>query len=290
MTTTEFSIQRAYATDRSTTLRWVLSHVRQNRLLIGGVFFGAFSNAALAAVVPILSGIAFQAVVSNATPNYTAVAWAAALVAASQILRGGLQLVRNASAETIGQRLERDARDELYGSLLGKSMTFHNLRSVGDTMARATNDVREVNLMLNPGINLVVGSANFLLMPLLVAPAIHWQLPAVPAAFLIAYVLALWQYLGQLRPVSADVRESFGALNSRLAEAIEGIETVKAAAQEPAEVQRFQLLARAYRNNFVRQGRIEARYIPLLLLGLGPEQNLTAATASPRHKSQHASS
>ena len=45
--TTDFSIQRAYATDRSTTLRWVLSHVRQNRLLIGGVFFGAFSNAAL---------------------------------------------------------------------------------------------------------------------------------------------------------------------------------------------------------------------------------------------------
>ena len=51
---------------------------------------------------------------------------------------GGLQLVRNASAETIGQRLERDARGELYGSLLGKSMTFHNLRPVGDTMARAT--------------------------------------------------------------------------------------------------------------------------------------------------------
>ena len=279
MTTTEFSIQRAYTTDRSTTLRWVLSHVRQNRLLIGGVFFGAFSNAALAAVVPILSGIAFQAVISNATPNYTAVAWAAALVAASQILRGGLQLVRNASAETIGQRLERDARDELYGSLLGKSMTFHNLRSVGDTMARATNDVREVNLMLNPGINLVVGSANFLLMPLLVAPAIHWQLAAVPAAFLLAYVLALWQYLGQLRPVSADVRESFGALNSRLAEAIEGIETVKAAAQEPAEVQRFQLLARAYRNNFVRQGRIEARYIPLLLLGLANAAGFTHALA-----------
>ena len=45
--TTDFSMQRAYATDRSTTLRWVLSHVRQNRLLIGGVFFGAFSNAAL---------------------------------------------------------------------------------------------------------------------------------------------------------------------------------------------------------------------------------------------------
>ncbi|MDA1217302.1 MAG: ABC transporter ATP-binding protein [Chloroflexi bacterium] len=279
MTTTEFSIRRAYATDRRTTLRWVFSHVRRQKLLIGGVFFGAFSNAALAAVVPILSGMAFTAVTSGATPNYTTVAWAAVLVAASQILRGGLQLVRNASAETIGQRLERDARDELYGSLLGKSMTFHNLRPVGDTMARATNDVREVNLMLNPGINLVVGSANFLLMPLLVAPAIHWQLAAVPAAFLIAYIVALWQYLAELRPVSANVRASFGALNSRLAEAIEGIETVKAAAQEPAEVGRFQLLARAYRDNFVRQGRIEARYIPLLLLGLANAAGFTHALA-----------
>lgn len=138
MTTTEFSIRRAYATDRRTTLRWVFSHVRHQKLLIGGVFFGAFSNAALAAVVPILSSMAFQAVTAGTTPNYTTVAWAAVLVAASQILRGGLQLVRNASAETIGQRLERDARDKLYGSLLGKSMTFHNLRPVGDTMARAT--------------------------------------------------------------------------------------------------------------------------------------------------------
>jgi len=39
-------------------------------------------------------------------------------------------------------------------------MTFHSLQPVGDTMARATNDVREINLMFSPGINLVVGSAS----------------------------------------------------------------------------------------------------------------------------------
>ena len=58
---------------------------------------------------------------------------------------GVLQLGRNFGAELVGQRLERDIRDELYVSLLGKSMTFHNLQPVGDTMARATNDVREIN-------------------------------------------------------------------------------------------------------------------------------------------------
>jgi ABC-type multidrug transport system fused ATPase/permease subunit len=47
--------------------------------------------------------------------------------------------------------MERDTRAELYASLLGKSMTFHGLRPLGDIMARATNDVREINLGRQPG-------------------------------------------------------------------------------------------------------------------------------------------
>ena len=83
-----------------------------------------------------------------------------------------MQFGRNFSAEWLGQLFERNIRDELYVSLLGKSMTFHNLQPVGDTMARATNDVREINFMFSPGINLVIGSANFILMPIILAPAI----------------------------------------------------------------------------------------------------------------------
>ncbi len=30
-------------------------------------------------------------------------------------------------------------------------MTFHSLQPVGDTMARATNDVREINFLFSPG-------------------------------------------------------------------------------------------------------------------------------------------
>ena len=58
-------------------------------------------------------------------------------------------------SEVLAQRLERDARDEVYLSLLGKSQTFHNRQRVGDIMARAANDVRQLNPMINPGINLI---------------------------------------------------------------------------------------------------------------------------------------
>lgn len=95
---------------------------------------------------------------------------AALWIILSQALRAVLQLGRNFGSE-MGQRLERDTRDELYASLLGKSMTFHGRQTVGDIMARATNDVREVNLMFNPGLNLAIGSSMFLIMPIALACA-----------------------------------------------------------------------------------------------------------------------
>jgi ATP-binding cassette subfamily B protein len=235
--------------------------------LLAGVMIGAFGNAALAAAVPILIGQAFNGIL-NTPPDLALLGRVALWILGTQIVRGGLQLARNFSAELTAQRVERDIRDELYVSLLGKSMTFHNLQPVGDTMARATNDVREINFMFSPGLNLVIGSGNFLIMPLLLAPSYHPSLVLVPALFIIAYVLALWQYLSELRPISDDVRQSFGAMNARLAESIDGIEVVKGSAQEGEEISIFARNARRFRNAFVRQGEVEARFVPQLLLGL----------------------
>ncbi len=272
----EFSVNLDFTTDPRNPLRWVLSHISHHKWFVLLMFLGAVGNAALAAVVPVFIGLAFDGV--TATPMDTAVIGTAALgIISSQTVRAFLQLGRNFSSALIGERLERDIRQELYASLLGKSMTFHDLQPVGDTMARATNDVHEVNLMLNPGINLVVGSANFMIMPLLFAPRYDWALIAAPLFFIVTYVLALVRYLRVLEPVTERVRRSFGELNSRLAEAIDGIELVKGAAQESQEIDLFAENATSYRDGAVDQGKIEARFLPLLLLGITQAAGFTHA-------------
>ena len=264
----EFEVSRAWESNRSGPVRWILSHVRQHKLFVVGMLTGAAGNAALAAAMQLFIGRAVNAVTA-APPDLRGLTAAAAMVAGSQLVRGLiLQLMRNWSSEMLGQRLERDIRDELYASLIGKSMSFHDLQPTGDLMARATNDVRQINLMFNPGINLVIGSANFLLMPLIVAPSIHPQLVAVPVAYLVAYVVSVRAYLKELRPATERVREAFGDMNTTLAEAIDGVETVKGAAQESLESERFTTEVTGWRDAYVRQGDIEARFIPLLLLGL----------------------
>ncbi len=263
----EFTLPDRYRSNKEGPVRWLLSHVRLYWYIFLTLVIGAVGNAALAALVPLLIGRAFNAIVAT-PPQTRALITIALLIFFSQIIRSVLQFGRNFGAELLAQRLERDIRDELYINLLGKSMTFHNLQPVGDTMARATNDVREINLMFSPGINLVIGSANFLIMPLIVAPRYHPALMLTPALFIIAYALALVQYLHELDPITRDVRENFGEMNTRLAEALDGIETVKGAAQEDQEVQRFAALARGFRDAAVRQGDVEARFLPLLLMGM----------------------
>ena len=230
------------------------------------MILGAVGNAALAAVVPVLTGDAFNAMLKP-VPDTSVLLPLALTMGISQVIRGALQLGRNFGAELLAQRMERQVRDELYLSLLGKSMTFHNLQPVGDTMARTTNDVREVNYMFSPGVNLVVGSFIFLLMPIFVAGRYHPALVITPILFIILYFLFLAKYLRDLSPITDEVRGTFGQMNTHLSESLDGVEVVKGAAQEEAEVDRFVMNANRVRNAFVKQGDLEGRYVAMLLLG-----------------------
>ncbi|HPO58848.1 MAG TPA: ABC transporter ATP-binding protein [Anaerolineaceae bacterium] len=265
MSVAEFTLPQSFEGDRRGPVRWVVSHgLRQWPVLLIALI-GAFGNAALASVVPVLTGQAVNTVMNRATPDLEELTRLAIIMAGTQLLRGFIQFMRNGGFEFMAQAVERSVREELYVSLLGKSMTFHNLQPVGDTMARATNDVREVNYLFSPGVNVVVGSLNFLIMPLVLAPRYHPSLILVPALFVVLYAFTLALYMGALAPVTDQVRAAFGRLNTRLAEALDGIETVKAASQEEAEVERFKHNVDRYRLASIKQGDVEARFLPLLV-------------------------
>jgi ATP-binding cassette subfamily B protein len=259
-------MHRPRVSDRTGPLRWIWSHVRRHWWIITMMIVGAVGNAGLAAVVPVLTGDAFNAMLQP-QPDTSVLVPLALIIGISQVIRGALQLGRNFGAELLAQKLERDIRDELYLSLLGKSMTFHNLQPVGDTMARSTNDVREVNYMFSPGINLVIGSLIFIFMPIFVAGRYHPSLAVTPIVFIILYFVFLVRYLKTLGPITDDVRATFGQMNTHLSESLDGVEVVKGASQEDAEVDRFVMNAQRVRNAFVRQGDLEGRYVAMLLLG-----------------------
>ncbi|MCY3916010.1 MAG: ABC transporter ATP-binding protein [Chloroflexi bacterium] len=266
--TAEFNVQSPIKSNHSSPFRFIVSHILRHPVTAALLVLGAFSNAFLAGVVPGALGDAFNAILLHNDETIELVLNSVLLIIVSQTLRSVLQFLRNFSAEVFAQRFERDIRDELYSSLLGKSMSYHDRQPVGETMARVTNDVREMNLMMNPGVNLITGANMFLIMPALYAPGILPQLIIVPLFFIVSHILVQIYFVLRLHPIAQEVRASFGSMNSKLAESLDGLEVVKGAAQEGSEMRAFNDLADLVRDRFIDQGEFEARYLSVLLFGL----------------------
>lgn len=262
----EFTLEDEYQYNRASPVRWIVSHVfRYSLLPVLTVLLAVLGNSA-ETWGRMLVGRAFDEL-SKPSPSVQAVLLIALTILGAQSAAGVLQLARNLSVETLAQRFERDARDELYVSLLGKSLSFHDRQRIGDIMARATNDVHQLNLMVSPGLSLILNSVIHVVLPIIGIGTLSPQLLIVPVLFVGALAVTLRSYSRQLNPVAEATREQFGTMNAGLAESIAGIEVVKATAQESQERLKFQSDARTYRDLYVRSGEIQARYVPLLLFG-----------------------
>jgi len=267
LTKREFTPDEEHQYNRSGPVRWIISHVIRYPIFPLGVILGALLNNTAYSYIQVFIGQAFDLIT---TPGWQtqALLTLALLVLAAAAGQGLTGLLRNYAVEFLAQRIERDARDELYVSLLGKSQTFHGRQRIGDIMARATNDVRMLNLMLSPGLMLIVDSAMAIVVPIALIGRLEPRLLSVPAIFLVLFAITLGDYNRRLHPISTARREQFGIMNAGLAEAIAGIEVVKANVQEPREKAAFIKNASLFRDYFVRQGEIQARYLPMLMFSV----------------------
>ncbi|HEY7022477.1 MAG TPA: ABC transporter ATP-binding protein [Ktedonobacterales bacterium] len=267
VTKSEFTVAGERIYDRRGPVRWIVSHILRYKRWLATFILGTFLSTVVVSTVPALTGAAFNEVLKpNGSAEQLFLIFLAilGLVVAQAIL----DPLGVAGSEFIAQRIERDAREELYLNLLGKSQTFHNRQQIGDIMARATNDVRQLNGMMNPGFSLILGSLLSLAIPIVFIGLLDPALLIAPLLFTIAFAIAVYRYNQRLSPVTGAMRYQFGVMNGGLAETITGIEVVKSTAQEEQEKVKFERNARSYRDYLVREGEIQARYLPRLLLAV----------------------
>jgi ATP-binding cassette subfamily B protein len=245
--------------------RWILSHLWRNKHLVLCYMLASILANGVYANVALLTGSAFNAVLSGSMSQLVHVVW---LMLGTIAIGGCADVGARIFPELVGKRFVRDARSELYLSLLGKSQTFHNRQQVGDLMARAANDMTQISNMVSPGMDIAFDSNVSLVMILIFIGSINLQLLLMPLIFTASFLIAVRSFSRKLNPISDSMREQFGELNASLNESISGIEVVKATAQERSEQGKFEKKAGLYRNLFVRNGTVQAWYLPPLLLSI----------------------
>ena len=78
---TEFTVQGQLLTNKDSAIKWLISHARHHLWAVFGMIIPSFANAALAAMVPLLIGIAFETLVQGMPqPDYKHLLWASTMI------------------------------------------------------------------------------------------------------------------------------------------------------------------------------------------------------------------
>ena len=170
----------------------------------------------------------------------------------------------------ISREIEFDLRNDLFRHLESLSYSYYQRTRVGDIMARATNDLNAVRMLLGPAImytaNTIVFTAGALAFMLKISPRLTMVafLPLPAASILV-------QYFGRrIHERFERIQATFSDISARAQENFSGARLVRAYVQEEAEIELFEAQNREYISRSLKLVRLIGMLWPTLetLLGL----------------------
>jgi ATP-binding cassette subfamily B multidrug efflux pump len=169
----------------------------------------------------------------------------------------------------ISRDIEFDLRNDLFARLETLSYSYYQRVRTGDIMAKATNDLSAVRMLLGPAImysaNTLVFTAASLSFMIKISPKLTMY------AFLPLPILSIViQYFGrQIHERFEKVQAMFSEISAKAQENFSGVRVIRAYAQEEAEITSFETANQEYISRSLRLVRLRGMLWPTLELMLG---------------------
>jgi ATP-binding cassette subfamily B multidrug efflux pump len=169
----------------------------------------------------------------------------------------------------VSREIEFDLRNDLFRHLEGLSYSFYQRTRTGDIMARATNDLNAVRMLLGPAI---MYSANTLVFTA-GALAFMWHIShrlTIYAFLPLPVVSIVIQYFGrQIHERFERIQAMFSDISARAQENFSGVRVIRAYAQEESEIEGFERSNREYIARSLKLVRLMGMLWPTLETMLG---------------------
>ena len=194
----------------------------------------------------------------------------AALLIALSIGKGIFQYYMRVILIGISRDVEYDLRNDLFAHLVTLSGDFYGRYRTGDLMARSTNDLNAVRMMLGPGVMYWTETTLTAVLTIGVMLSVDWQLTllALLPAPVVSFVV-IW-FGSRIHDRFEAIQKMFSEISSRVQENLSGVRVIRAYAQEKHEVRQFEILNQEYIRQNIRLAKLSGLFMPLLqaLIGL----------------------
>jgi len=193
----------------------------------------------------------------------------AGLLLAIAVSKGIFQFLTRWIVIGVSRDIEFDLRNDLFARLEGLSYSYYQRNRTGDIMARATNDLNAVRMLLGPAImysaNTIVYTAGALAFMISISPwlTLYTFLP-LPAVSIVI------QYFGrQIHDRFERIQAMFSDISARAQENFSGARLIRAYVQEEAEIRAFETENKEYIRRSLKLVRLMGMLWPTLELMLG---------------------
>ena len=193
----------------------------------------------------------------------------AGLLLAIAITKGIFQFLTRWIVIGVSRDIEFDLRNDLFARLESLSYSYYQRHRTGDIMARATNDLNAVRMLLGPAI---MYSANTLMYT---AGALAFMVSISPALTLYTFlplpaVSVVIQTFGRrIHERFERIQAMFSDISARAQENFSGARLVRAYVQEEAEIREFEKENQEYIRRSLKLVRLMGMLWPTLELMLG---------------------
>jgi ATP-binding cassette subfamily B multidrug efflux pump len=239
----------------------VLSYVRKyRRYLWWGVVATVISNA-LSLTTPYLTKLVIDRLQARAPMSDVGLLVLAMVGLA--LIAGLFHFLIRRTIIWMSRHIEYDLRAQLVAHLLTLSPSFYDKNRTGDIMARATNDLEAIRMMIGPAVmhvaNTIIICAGAMTMMIFLSPRL--TLYALAPALLLPIVM---NRLGNLiHQKYMRIQERFSHMTAFVQENLAGVRVIKAYRQEECEKHHFDRLSREYFHLNLDLGRYQATFYPM---------------------------
>jgi ATP-binding cassette subfamily B protein len=189
-------------------------------------------------------------------------AWVVSGLLGLYVLRAGVSGVRSYTLGWLGQRIIYDLQLQIFQHLQHLSLSFYNQMSTGRIMTRVTNDTGRMQGFITTGFQEMVIDLLTLVGICVWLFLMNWQLALLallPIPLMIAGTLL---YRTRIHWVFHRIWRRIAGLNAMLADTIPGVKVVKAFAQEPRELDRFDRRNVDLRESHMTSVRMRSYFLP----------------------------
>ena len=237
-------------------IRYAIDFV-QDTLVVNAIFntpeFQPFYSSALTKAVLLFSG----------------------LVVILALMKGVFTYLMRQTIIVMSRLIEFDLKNDVFDHYQHLHIGFYKVNNTGDLMNRISEDVSRVRMYLGPAIMYTINMVILFVMVIITMLSVNPLLTAFVLTPLPILAVLIYWVSRQINQRSERVQEKLSDLSTFVQEAFSGIRVIKAYNRIPERELEFTELCNGYKNKSLDLVRVNALFMPTMILLIGLSTILT---------------